>query len=150
MRLSNIFSQFLKGKPCEVFAAPFDVRLFPWEDKSDDTVVEPDIVVICDPAKIDERGCNGAPDLIIEILSPSNTRKERFLKFDLYLKAKVREYWIVSPETREIEIHVFDNGRYFTQGYGVNEPDAKEDERIRELLPITVLPGLEIDVKEIF
>ena len=72
------------------------------------------------------------------------------MKFDLYLKAKVREYWIVSPETREIEVHVFDNGRYFTQGYGVNEPDAKEDERVRDLIPVTVLPGLEIDVKEIF
>jgi len=149
-RLFNRLYSFLEGKTCEVFAAPFGVRLFPREDLSDDTVVEPDIAVICDPDKIDERGCNGAPDLIIEILSPSNTRKERFLKFDLYLKAKVREYWVVSPEAREIEVHVLDNDRYFTQGYGVNEPDAKDDERIQEIIPVTVLPGLEIDVKDIF
>ena len=150
MRLSRIFSQFLQGKTCEVFAAPFGVRLFPREDKSDDTVVEPDIVVICAPGKIDVRGCKGPPDLIIEILSPSNTRKERLIKFDLYLKARVREYWIVSPETQEVEVHVLDNGRYFTQGYGLNEPDVKDDERIQEIIPVTVLPGLEIDVKDIF
>jgi len=150
MRLSTHISQFLKGKTCEVFAAPFGVRLFPKEDKSDDTVVEPDIVVICDPSKIDERGCNGAPDLVIEILSPSNSRKERLIKFDAYSRAKVREYWVVSPEDKGIEVHIFENGRYFTRAYGVNEPDAAEDERVPEIVPVSVLPGLEIDVKDIF
>jgi Uma2 family endonuclease len=73
MQLGN----FLKGKPCKAYAAPFGVRLFPQDDQSDDTLVEPDIVVICDRSKIDDRGCNGAPDLIIEILSPSTVRQDR-------------------------------------------------------------------------
>ena len=64
MRLSQRIAQYLEGKTCEVFAAPFGVRLFPLEDKSDDTVVEPDIVVVCEPSRIDERGCNGAPEII--------------------------------------------------------------------------------------
>jgi Uma2 family endonuclease len=150
MRLSQRIARFLEGKTCEVFAAPFGVRLFPLEDKTDDTVVEPDIVVVCDPSKIDERGCNGAPDLIIDILSPSNQRRERFLKFDLYLKAKVREYWVVYPENKEIEVHLFDDGRYFMQAYGVNEPDTKEEDMAREIVPVSVLPGLEINAKDIF
>jgi Uma2 family endonuclease len=149
-RLFAKLYSFLEGKTCEVFAAPFGVRLFPRDDKSDDSVVEPDIAVICDPSKIDERGCNGAPDLIIEILSPSNSRKDRHLKFNLYLEAKVKEYWVVSPEDQEIAVHIYDNGRYFTQYYGVNEPDTKKDERARDIIPVSVLPGMEIYTKEIF
>ena len=152
MRLSNRISQFLEGKTCEVFAAPFGVRLFPLEDKSDDTVVEPDLVVVCDPSKIDERGCNGAPDLVIEIISPSNFRKERIVKFNAYLKAKVREYWIVYPEDEAIEVHLLDEERerYTTLTYGINPPDTKENERAPEIVPVAILPGLEIDVKDIF
>ena len=150
MRLSQRIAQFLEGKTCEVFAAPFGVRLFPLEDKSDDTVVEPDIVVVCDPSKIDERGCNGPPDLLVEILSPSNHRMERLLKFDLYLKAKVREYWVVYPEERAVDVHILEQGRYFTLAYGVNDIDAKEDERVVEIIPVATLPGLEIDLKDIF
>lgn len=149
-RLFVKLSVFLEGKKCEAFIAPFGVRLFPKEDKTDDTIVEPDIVVICDPSKIDERGCNGAPDLVIEILSPSNSRKERLMKFNLYLEAQVREYWVVSPETQDIEVYVFDNGRYFTRYYGINEPDAKKDELVDEVAPVSVLPGLEINLKDIF
>jgi Uma2 family endonuclease len=149
-RLHLKLASFLEGKTCEVFVAPFGVRLFPKEDLSDDTVVEPDIVVICDPSKIDERGCNGAPDLVIEILSPSNHRHDRLRKFNLYLDAKVREYWVVSPETKEVEVHVFENGRYFTRIYGIIEPDDKEKEMLPEVIPVSVLPGLEIDVKDVF
>jgi Uma2 family endonuclease len=149
-RLFTKLAAFLEGKTCEVFIAPFGVRLFPQKDKSDDTVVEPDIVVICDPSKIDERGCNGAPDLIIEILSPSNSRKDRFLKYDLYLKAMVKEYWVVSPEKNEIEVHILDQGHYATQIYGLNEPDTMEEMKVQEFIPVAVLPGLEISVKDIF
>jgi len=150
LRLSQRFANFLEGKTCEAFIAPFGVRLFPVEDKSDDTVVEPDIVVVCDPSKIDERGCNGAPDLVIEILSPSNSRKEMFLKFKLYLEAKVREYWVVYPEAQAIEVHILDNDRYLTRVYGVTEPNDKKHERLPEVIPVTVLPGLDIDTKDIF
>ncbi|MDR3020013.1 MAG: Uma2 family endonuclease [Treponema sp.] len=148
MRLSQIFANFLEGRTCQVFAAPFSVRLFPKGDNSDDTVVEPDIVVICEPAKIDEHGCNGAPDLVIEILSPSTRRKDRTLKRELYQRAKVREYWIVSPDHNEIEVHLFESGKL--KIYGVNEPDTPEDSIIPEIAPVAVLPGLEIDVKTIF
>jgi len=150
MRLIKHFVIFLEGKTCEVFAAPYGVRLFPKEDNSDDTVVEPDIIVVCDSNKIDERGCNGPPDLIIEIVSPSNSRRDRLQKFNLYLKAKVREYWIVYPDFKEIDVHILDEDRYTTEIYGINEPDTKEDEKAEEVIPVTVLPGLKIDVKDIF
>ena len=153
MRLSVILAQYLKGKTCRVFAAPFGVRLFPKEDKSDDTVVEPDIVVICDSSKIDERGCNGAPDLVVEILSPSTRKKDRVLKRALYLNAKVREYWVVSPEHKEVEVHLLDNDtglQLSTNLYGVNNPDIHGEILVPEIIPVSVLPGLEIDTKEIF
>ena len=151
-RLYLKLASYLEGKPCEAFIAPFGVRLFPKEDKSDDTVVEPDLVVVCDPSKIDERGCNGAPDLIIEIISPSNFRKDRIIKFNAYLKAKVREFWIVSPEGESIEVHLLDEERerYTTLTYGINPPDTKEYERAPEIVPSAILPGLKIDVKDIF
>jgi Uma2 family endonuclease len=149
-RLYNRFANFLEGKPCRVFYAPFGVRLFPREGLSDDTLVEPDIVVVCDSNKIDERGCNGPPDLVIEIVSPSNSRRDRLLKFNLYLKAKVREYWIVYPDFKEIDVHILDEDRYTTGIYGINEPDTKEGEKAEEVIPVTVLPGLKIDVKDIF
>jgi len=150
MTLSGIILQFLKGKPCKVFAAPFGVRLFPKEDKSDDSIVEPDIVVICDSSKIDKYGCNGAPDFIIEIVSPQSRKRDKNIKRELYLKAKVREYWIVSPENKEIEVCLLDNGRYVSIWYGINEPETAEKDMIPEIVPVTVLPGLEIDVKAIF
>jgi Uma2 family endonuclease len=139
MRLSVKFSTFLERKTCEVFAAPFGVRLFPEPDLSDDTVLEPDLVVICDSSKIDERGCNGAPDLVIEILSPSTANKDLILKFNLYLEAAVREYWVIEPENRQVKVHLLEKGHYVTATYGVSD-----------VVPVTVLPGLTIDLKTIF
>jgi Uma2 family endonuclease len=149
-RLHIKLANFLAGKTCEAFIAPFGVRLDPKDDKSDDTVVEPDLVVVCDPSKIDERGCNGAPDLVIEILSPSTSHKDRVTKFNAYLQARVREFWIVYPEDQGIAAHIFDDGKYYTRAYGVNRPSDKEDMRVPEVIPVSVLPGLEIDLKEIF
>ncbi len=85
------FYNYLHGKPCQVFYVPVDVRLFYEEDGSDDTVVQPDIIVICDKDKIAEESCHGAPDLVIEILSPSNTATEMERKFLLHREAGVRE-----------------------------------------------------------
>jgi Uma2 family endonuclease len=153
MKLAGKLANFLEGKTCEVFPAPFGVRLFPEADQSDDTVLEPDLVVICDPSKIDSRGCNGAPDLVIEILSPSTSHKDRMLKFNLYLKAGVREYWIVDPETKSVQVHVLDRGRYITSAYGVYDPETMgEDERryVPDTAPVAVLPGFSIDLKTIF
>jgi Uma2 family endonuclease len=130
---------FLKGKPCKVYSAPFGVRLFPKDDLSDDTVVEPDIVVVCDPSKIDKQGCNGAPDLVIEILSPSNSRHDRLIKFRKYLAAGVREYWVVDPDIHAVEVHILQDGGYRTMVY---------DETAEA--PVSVLPGCVIKFPEIF
>jgi Uma2 family endonuclease len=130
---------FLEGKPCKVYPAPYAVRLNPREDGGDDTVLEPDIVVVCDPAKLDKHGCKGAPDLVIEVLSPSTVRHDRIVKFRKYQRAGVREYWIVDPETQSIQACVLENGRYVTSMY--DEADTA---------PISVLPGCRIVLKDIF
>ena len=102
-----------------MFIAPFDVRLpLPNNKKKQnevDTVVQPDICVICDIDKLDKQGCNGAPDLIVEVLSPGNTNKEMKEKFDLYESAKVPEYWIVDPEREYLlQYTLDDSGRYIS------------------------------------
>jgi Uma2 family endonuclease len=130
---------FLKGKSCKVYSAPFAVRLFPQDDLGDDTVVEPDITVICDRSKIDKQGCKGAPDLVIEILSPSNIRHDRIVKFQKYLAAGVREYWVVDPDNRAVEVHTLRDGGYHTMVY---------DETAEA--PVSVLPGCLIRLSEIF
>ena len=73
MALSSQFHTFMRGKPCKVYPAPYDVRLFYEKDESDDTVVQPDISIVCGEEKRGKEGCRGAPDLVVEILSPSNT-----------------------------------------------------------------------------
>ena len=108
---------FLKKKSCKVFAAPFDVRLPVKNRKKDDevfTVVQPDVCVIYDEAKIDSRGCCAAPDLIVEILSPGNSKKEIRLKHELYEEAGVKEYWIVNPEEENIVVFVLNEEGKFS------------------------------------
>ena len=112
MFLSGKLFNFFRGKTCRPFAAPFDVRLFYKEDESDDTVVQPDLIVVCAPEKLGKEGCRGAPDLVIEILSPSNTATEINRKKNLYLKAGVPEFWIVDPEIMQVEINIIKDGRY--------------------------------------
>ncbi|MDR1625993.1 MAG: Uma2 family endonuclease [Spirochaetia bacterium] len=133
------FYTFLEGKPCKVRAAPYDVRLFYEEDESDDTVVQPDLTVICDEKKRGYEGCRGAPDLIVEILSPSNTVIEMDRKFDLYLTAGVREYWVAAPEEKVIHVHRFQDGKMSTRIYGPDEAAASD-----------ILPGLEVSLKQVF
>lgn len=128
---------FLKGKPCKLFAAPFDVRLN--ADQDDDTVVQPDLVVICDRSKIDDKGCKGAPDLVIEILSPSTARHDRIVKFQQYQRAGVREYWIVDPDTKSLQACILENGRYFVTAYADTDTAS-----------VGVLEGCEIDLREVF
>ena len=98
----NAIFNHLKNKPCKVFAAPFDVR-FPRKSEEDIeilTVLQPDICVICDLLKIDKRGCFGAPDIVVEILSPGNNQKELKIKYEVYEEAGVLEYWIIHPEEK--------------------------------------------------
>ena len=104
---------YLEGKKCEVYPAPFGVRLFEKDGDSPDdvdTLVEPDISVICDKDKLDDHGCKGAPDMVIEVLSPSTLRHDRFIKLGLYQRAGVREYWIVEPETQTVQVYTLENG----------------------------------------
>ena len=100
--------------PCKLFAAPFDVRLAKKGEKDNEvyTVVQPDLCVVCDADKLDERGCWGAPDLIIEILSPGNSKKELKNKYELYQEAGVREYWLVHPQDEYVIINVLENNQY--------------------------------------
>ena len=110
------FGGFLEHKKCHAFIAPFDVRLPVKNRKKDNeitTVVQPDLCMVCDESKIDERGCCGAPDLVIEILAPGNSEKEVRLKFELYEEAGVREYWIVNPVEENIIVFLLDeNGKF--------------------------------------
>ena len=106
---------FLQGKRCEVYAAPFAVRPFEaGEDRPEDvdTLLEPDITVVCDPDKLDDIGCKGAPDLVMEILSPSTAKHDRNIKYLLYQKAGVREYWLVDPDMRTVQVHLLEEGQY--------------------------------------
>src|SRR6478736_6826824 len=102
MRIANPIYNLLRGQQCQVYTAPFDVRLPRKSLKDEDiiTVVQPDICVICDPSKLDERGCIGAPDIVVEILSPSNNKKELKNKYEVYEESGVKEYWIVTPQER--------------------------------------------------
>jgi Uma2 family endonuclease len=136
-RLANTILNFLKGKKCELFIAPYDVRLN--FDTLDDTVVQPDLLVICDKSKIVEKGCNGVPELVIEILSPSTARKDILKKYQIYLKAGVLEYWIVDPETNEIDIFSLSENKYNRREYNVNDVIAS-----------TILKGFELKLSEIF
>lgn len=109
MELSRQLANYLLHDPCQVFPAPFDVRLSPTD------IVQPDISVICDPAKIDSRGCNGAPDLVVEILSPSTSKRDLSDKLELYLFHKVHEYWIIDPIHKGITINLLEaDGTYRT------------------------------------
>ncbi len=140
--LSGQFWQFFRQKLCRVFAAPFDVRL-PLSNKKGQitTVVQPDLCVICDPAKIDEKGCLGAPDLIVEILSPGNTKREMRAKFDVYQEAGVREYWMVHPLDRVVIAYILnENGRF------IGLQPVTDDSELRS----AIFPDLVIDLKEVF
>jgi Uma2 family endonuclease len=100
------FRAFLNDAECLVYGAPFDVRLPNGEEKDDyiDTVVQPDLVVVCDRNKLDDKGCKGAPDLVIEILSPYTAHKDLNEKFRLYERVGVKEYWIVHPLDRTVMV----------------------------------------------
>jgi Uma2 family endonuclease len=115
LKLSYSVYSFLKEKTCSVYIAPFDVRLPVQNRKRDNeitTVVQPDLCVVCDASKVDEKGCCGAPDIVVEILSPGNSKRELQNKFELYHEAGVLEYWIVAPTEEFIIIWYLENGKY--------------------------------------
>ncbi len=134
---------FLEGHKCEVYGAPFDVRLpkKSKEDKDIFTVVQPDVVVVCDKSKLDKRGCIGAPDIVVEILSPGNNKKELQNKYDVYEETGVKEYWIVSISDETFFKYVLnDEGKFMptrllTVGDKVTTP---------------ILPGFVLDLEQVF
>ena len=142
LKLSVKLYQFLEGKTCQVYEAPFDVR-FPKDSKEDHQifdVVQPDICVVCDPSILDQRGCIGSPDLIVEILSPGNSKLELKQKFDLYESREVKEYWIIQPEHQTMTIYTWVNGTYlpsrlFTTG---------------DVIESQVVKGFKLDLEEFF
>jgi len=142
-RLAYRIEDFLLDKQCEMFNAPFDVRLTSSTGNGDAqirSVVQPDIFVVCDQAKLDERGCLGAPDWVIEIVSPGNTAHDTRTKFGLYEENGVREYWIVYPGQQTIEAYVLENERYeLAAEYAQPGP-----------MPVTTLPGLVLEWSQIF
>ena len=118
---------FFRNHTCSVYVAPFDVRLPIPSAKKNTTVVQPDLCIICDESKLDEQGCNGAPDLIVEILSPNNSKHDVHTKFDLYEESGVKEYWMVEPVEKMILVYTLRNEKYiglkpFTMGGIIESP----------------------------
>jgi Uma2 family endonuclease len=135
-----------KGK-CKIYTAPFDVR-FPMNGETADdkiyNVVQPDICVICDPSKLDKRGCIGAPDLIVEVISPNTSKRDLNEKFNLYEKAGVKEYWVVYPKNGAVTVFLLQpNGKYDAGAtYEIIYGTTK--------VPVQTLEGLIIDLEELF
>ncbi|WP_084111043.1 Uma2 family endonuclease [Caldanaerobius fijiensis] len=137
------FTNYLQDKPCRVFPAPFDLRL-PEKDEEDEDVVnvlQPDIVVVCDSSRLRGTGFYGVPELIIEIVSPSSIKMDKLIKFNLYEKAGVKEYWIVEPEGKLVSVFTLgDNGWY-------GRPELySEDDSIK----VSIFPDLTINLKSVF
>ena len=143
MALSAQLHNFLEGKKCRVVTAPFAVRLFEKDGDSPetvDTVVEPDISVICDRSRLDNHGYRGAPEMVIEILSPSTRRHDRMVKLNLYQKAGVKEYWVVSPEEGTVQVHLLTGGRL-----SLHELYEKDD-----VAKVNVLDGCFVELSKVF
>lgn len=144
---SSLFRLFVQHFPpkstCKLYHAPFDVRLpnKNQEGEKIETVVQPDLCIVCDRSKLDDKGCLGAPDLIVEILSPGNTKKEMQLKFDLYEESGVLEYWMVIPSQETIQLFVLDeNGKFQFQRF-YNTGDR---------MPSVIFEGLEVELEAVF
>ena len=136
-RLYRQLANYLEGKPCEAFFAPFDVRLN--AAQGDDTVVQPDILVVCDQKKLDDKGCIGAPDMVIEVLSPATAGRDCLIKLHWYMKSGVREYWIVDPDSKRVSVHVLKEGKYSIMPYAD-----------MNIIPVKVLNGCEIQLSNVF
>jgi Uma2 family endonuclease len=130
--LLGLIWTYLRGKSGKVFSSELGVHL------EGNITVEPDLSVVLDTSKLTMSGYQGAPDFVVEILSPSNRKQDKIAKFNSYQKAGVKEYWIIDPDDRTIQANRLENGRYVTAMYG------------EEKVPVATLPGLEIDFAEVF
>ena len=146
INLVRIYSNYLFRKKCKIYHAPSDVRLLKNMRSKDDkviyTVVQPDIYVVCDLSKLDDRGCLGAPDFVIEIVSAKNSKRDVKDKFEIYQEHGVREYWIVNPNDENVTVFVLDEKGKF-QFSGMYAGDDK--------IPVNIFKGdLSIDLTEVF
>jgi Uma2 family endonuclease len=141
-RIAGPLYNYLKGKSCEAFIAPFDVRLtrLSKDDKDIVTVVQPDLCVICDPHKVDKRGCIGAPDIVVEILSPGNNKKELNFKYHVYEEECVQEYWVVIPQEKTFLQYILKYGKY--------QPSRLLT--IGDEVTTEILPGFVLSLDELF
>jgi Uma2 family endonuclease len=141
--LASQFFNYLKSGECKVYAAPFDVRLADSEERDEEikTVVQPDIVIVCDLSKLDEKGCRGAPDLVVEIVSPTTAALDYKDKLLLYEKHGVKEYWIIHPVDHIVTVYTLQDNLQ----YGKPVVYSKEEE-----INSTILPSMIINLAEIF
>jgi len=140
--IHTLLNVFLRKKTCKVYIAPFDVRLprKSQDDKDIITVLQPDICVICDRSKIDKKGCVGAPDIVVEVLSPGNNAKELKNKYEMYEEAGVKEYWIVSPQNQSFLIHILEDGKFRLSPLKTSG----------DIITSSILPGFSLDIAELF
>ena len=130
-------ANFLLGRRCKPFVAPFAVRLN--FDTDDDTIFEPDVIVICDPSKVARNGHKGAPDMAVEVLSPSTRKKDKTLKLQKYQQYGIRELWIIDPEAKTVDAY-----RRVNEKYALTYYDSKET------APVIIFPGCEINLTDVF
>ncbi len=137
------FRTYLRGKECQVFAAPFDLRLSNTAAKDEEvaTVIQPDLLVVCDKSRLKGTGYLGVPPLVIEVISPASSKMDRLYKFNKYEQAGVREYWLVEPEGKLVSVFTLQ----INQRYGRPEIYSEEDE-----IPVGIFRELRISLKEVF
>lgn len=142
-RLGAAFYTFLKGRDCHVYFAPFDVRLPKGNEPDDktDTVVQPDLSIICDPSKLDEQGCRGAPDLVAEVISPSTLKYDLTVKKRLYERAGVKEYWMVYPQEGIVMVYKLQENGHYDDGEAYGK---------KSVIPVGLFPGWELVLADIF
>jgi Uma2 family endonuclease len=141
-RLVSRLYVYLEGRPCEVFPALFDVRLprKSIDDKQIHTVLQPDVCVICDPKKVDDKGCIGAPDIVVEILSPGNNKKELQNKYEVYEEAGVFEYWIIHPLEKTFLKYILTDGHFVPSRLLT----------IGDVVTTDILPGFVLNLDNLF
>ncbi len=145
INLEHVFYDYLKNKTCRIYHAPFDVRLPIKNSKADNeikTVLQPDIFIVCDLAKLDEKGCLGAPDMVIEIVSPFSAKKDTKDKYNIYEQAGVKEYWLVYPHAQTVHVFVLsESGQYIQAGIYAQD----------DVVPVHIFKGdLKIDLSDVF
>ena len=141
--LASQFFDLSRDRGCETLTAPLDGRLFDGKDDAPgdvDIVVQPDLMIVCDKSKLDQRGVHGAPDLVVEILSDSTRRNDQLVKFRMYQKAGVREYWVADPMTRVLLVHTLEDGQY-------NSPHAYGP---AAAVPLTIAEDAAVDLSLVF